>query len=271
MKFSVLMSVYSKEDPQFLLEAIKSTINQSLKPDEIVIIQDGVLTSELNKVLEEFQNSYPGIIKLIQLETNMGLGKALEIGVEKCTFDLIARMDTDDISHPNRFEKQVNFMVNHPDVQVLGSWIGEFEHNPDEINSIRKVPTTYEEVVQYAKKRNPLNHMTVMYRKSAVLEAGNYKPFLWNEDYYLWVRMLNRNAKIVNMPEILVFARAGSDMFKRRGGFKYLVKDVELQQEFLKMNFIDKKQFITNIFLRGSVRILPNFVRGFVYKSFLRK
>ncbi|MEH7354720.1 glycosyltransferase [Neobacillus drentensis] len=270
MNFSVLMSVYFKESSEFLKESIDSLLNQTLKPNEIVIVFDGKLTDELYSLLDEYKNTEPDLFKYVQLEKNMGLGKALEIGITKCSYDLIARMDSDDICHPERFEKQINFMKNNLDVKVLGTWIAEFEDDPEKIESIRKVPAKYEEIKEYAKKRCPLNHMTVVYWRDAVLKAGSYQTLMWNEDYFLWGRMLNNNIKIMNLPEVLVYARAGAEMFNRRGGLKYFTKEVELQKEFLKMNFIDKPTFINNVITRGAVRILPNSIRGFIYKNLLR-
>lgn len=270
MNFSVLMSVYFKERPEFLKESIDSLLRQTLMPNEIVIVFDGKLTDELYALLDEYNKAFPDLFNYVQLEQNMGLGKALEIGITKCSYDLIARMDSDDICHPERFEKQINFMKNNPDVKVLGSWIAEFENTPEKIESIRKVPARYEEIKVYAKTRCPLNHMTVVYWKEAVLKAGSYQTLMWNEDYYLWGRMLNNKIKIMNLPEVLVYARAGADMFNRRGGLKYFRKEVELQKEFLKMNFIDKKTYLKNVITRGTVRVLPNSFRGFIYKKLLR-
>lgn len=270
MNFSVLMSVYFKEKPEFLKESIESLIHQTLKPSEIVIVFDGKLTDQLYSLLDNYKKAFPNLFKYVQLEQNMGLGKALEIGVTECSYGLIARMDSDDICHPERFEKQVNFLKSNPDVKVLGSWIGEFEEDPGKIESVRKVPATYEEIKEYAKTRCPLNHMTVVYWKDAVLKAGSYQTLMWNEDYYLWGRMLNNNIKIMNIPEVLVYARAGADMFSRRGGLKYFKNEVELQKKFLNMHFIDKQTFIINIITRGTVRILPNALRGFIYKNLLR-
>lgn len=271
MNFSVLMSVYFKENPEFFAKALESTINQTLKPNEIVIVLDGKLTDELYAVIDKFKTEYPGLINTVQLEQNVGLGKALEIGITQCKYDLIARMDSDDICLPERFEKQINFMIDNPDVKVLGSWIGEFEHDPAVIESIRKVPVQYDEVLKYAKTRCPLNHMTVVYWKDCVIEAGNYQTLLMNEDYYLWVRMLNKGFKMMNIPEILVYARAGSSMFKRRGGTQYIKSEWQLQKTFLEMNFIDPKIFLFNIVSRGFVRLLPNSIRGLIYKKVLRK
>ncbi|MEH7095083.1 glycosyltransferase [Neobacillus vireti] len=271
MNFSVLMSVYFKEKPEYLRESIESMLRQTLRPTEILIVFDGKLTDELYQLLNEYKKADPDLFKYVELEQNMGLGKALEIGIKECSYDLIARMDSDDICHPQRFEKQINFMKNNPDVQVLGSWIGEFEEDVEKIESIRKVPASYEEILQYAKTRCPLNHMTVVYWRDAVLKAGSYQTLMWNEDYYLWGRMLNSHIKIMNIPEILVYARAGADMFNRRGGLKYFKNEMVLQKEFLKMNFIDRQTFIKNVITRGAVRILPNSLRGFVYKSLLRR
>ncbi|MFD2803316.1 glycosyltransferase [Litchfieldia salsa] len=265
------MSVYYKESPKFLLESIKSIINQTLLPNEIVIVQDGELTTELTEILGKYERNYPNLFKFIKLDQNVGLGPALAIGINECNNHIIARMDSDDICHPERFERQINYLNENPSIDVVGSWIGEFDQDYTEVTNVRKVPLSYQDVLNFAKTRNPLNHMTVVFRKKAVLDAGNYKPFLWNEDYYLWVRMLNQNYKIVNLGEILVYARTGSEMYKRRGGIQYLLKDISLQKEFLRMNFINRTTFYKNIIIRCFVRLLPNSLRGFVYKTLLRK
>ena len=261
MNFSVLMSVYFKEQVSYLKESIDSLLKQTLKPSEIVIIFDGPLTKELYALLDKYKNDYPEIFKYVQLEKNVGLGKALEIGVNECSYELIARMDSDDICHPERFEKQITFLKNNPDIKVLGSWIAEFEASPEKLESIRKVPVNFEEIKEYAKTRNPLNHMTVVYWRDAVLDAGNYQTLLWNEDYYLWARILNKNMKIMNLPEVLIYARAGADMFGRRGGVKYFKREIELQSKFLEMNFINRKTFLKNVMIRGLVRVIPNSVK----------
>ena len=182
LNFSVLMSIYYKENPQFFRTALDSVINQTLQPDEIVIVEDGELTDELYKVIETYKNKYPQVFKIVQLETNQGLGKALQIGVGNCSYDLIARMDSDDIALPERFEKQINFMREHPDIDVLGSSISEFEGNPENITSYRKLPTEHKDIYKFGQFRCPVNHMTIMYKKKAVLEAGNYQTFKNIED-----------------------------------------------------------------------------------------
>lgn len=270
MDFSVLMSVYHKENPDFLTAAINSVISQTLKPKEIVVVKDGLLTNELDRVIDGFIDSYSHLFKIISLEKNRGLGEALKIGVENCSYDLIARMDSDDISHPERFEKQIPFMNTNPEIDVLGSWILEFDEHSNSEQFIRKVPLHTNEILLYSKRRNPLNHMTVVFRKKAVLKAGNYQPLLWNEDYYLWVRIINQGSKIQNLEETLVYVRAGDELFKRRGGLKYIKNEFILQREFLKMKFITPIEFCSNMIKRTMVRVVPTYLRKLIYKRFLR-
>jgi glycosyltransferase involved in cell wall biosynthesis len=264
------MSVYHKENPDFLTTAINSVISQTLKPKEIVVVKDGLLTNELDRVIEGFIDSYPQLFKIISLKKNNGLGTALQVGVENCSYDLIARMDTDDISHSERFEKQISYMYTNPEIDVLGSWILEFDDHSNCERYVRKVPLHTKEILLYSKHRNPLNHMTVVFRKKAVLKAGNYQPLLWNEDYYLWVRIINQGSKIQNLEDTLVYVRAGDELYKRRGGLKYIKNEFILQREFLKMDFITPKQFCSNMIKRAMVRIVPTYLRKIIYKKLLR-
>ncbi|MBN3554145.1 glycosyltransferase [Fictibacillus nanhaiensis] len=270
MNYSVLMSVYAREKPKYLQEAIESVLHQTLAPSEFIIIKDGPLTKELNRVLESYTASYPELVKVISLRENMGLGEALRIGVKHCKYEVIGRMDSDDICHQDRFKKQISYLMEHPDVDVIGSWIQEFDENGDQSTYIRKVPSSADRIKIYSKKRNPLNHMTVVFRKQSILRVGSYQSFLWNEDYYLWVRLLNRGFKLENLEEVLVFARAGETMFQRRGGIKYVLNEVKLQREFYNMKFISNSEFITNVVTRTLVRVVPNALRSFIYRKFLR-
>lgn len=270
MDFSVLMSVYDKENPAFLHAAIHSVITQTLQPKEIVIVKDGHLTNELDTVIEVFRDSYPHLFKIIALEKRKGLGTALQVGVENCSYDLIARMDSDDLSQPERFEKQIPYMYAHKEIDVLGSWILEFDAHSNREKYIRKVPLQTKDIVLYCKTRNPLNHMTVVFRKMVVLKAGNYQPLLWNEDYYLWARIIHRGFKIKNLEDILVYVRAGDELFRRRGGLSYIKNDFILQREFLKMDFITPIQFCLNLIRRTIVRVAPAYLRKVFYKRFLR-
>lgn len=271
LKFSVLLSVYEKENPIYLSLALNSIMMQTLKPNEIVIVKDENLTVDLDRCIDEFQKQYPTIVKIVSFKINRGLGLALRDGVLECTNEYIARMDTDDIAVATRFEVQLKYLEKHPDISLLGSWIKEFSTDVNNCDSITQLPCSYKDIKKFAEKRNPFRHMTVIFKKSSVLSSGNYREFLWFEDYDLWVRMLLNGYKAENLPEFLVNVRATEDMFSRRGGWLYLKQEIKFQLNLLKIHFIDRKIFALNVFLRSFVRILPNNLRIVLYKEFLRK
>lgn len=263
------MSVYYKEKPIFFKQSLDSIINQTVKPDEIVLVKDGELSKELEVIIERYVIDYPLLFNIIAFKKNQGLGIALREGVNACSYDIIARMDTDDIAMPTRFEKQLSVLKQSPQIDMVGSFISEFDHTIEDITSIKKVPIHNDEIKKYAKRRNPFNHMTVMFRKNAVVKAGNYCPFPLNEDYYLWARMILQNSKMLNIDESLVYARAGDSMFKRRGGINYFYTDIKLQKEYFKLGFINFFEFIRNIILRFPIRLFPNSFRKWVYIKLL--
>ena len=270
-KFSVLMSVYEKEKPQFLKTALESIINQTLKPNEIVLIKDGMLTNELDDVIYTFAQKYNKLFKIISLRNNVGLGEALNIGIQNCSNEIIARMDTDDIARKDRFEKQIFFLQKHPDIDIVGSWISEFEGDPENLISYRKVPTSHKEIYAFGQFRSPLNHMTVMFKKEAVLGAGSYQTFKSIEDYWLWARMLKQGYKFANIPDCLVNVRAGNEMLKRRANLRYFFNsELPLHTQLYKIGYISYKQYLKNIFSKFLLRALPYKVMGRVYKIFLR-
>ncbi|MDN0071267.1 glycosyltransferase [Bacteroides caecigallinarum] len=268
MFFSVILSLYYKEQPSYLIQSLESILSQTLQPNEIILVKDGPLTSELDSVVDDYENRYP-IIKVIPLEKNIGLGKALNEGLKHCSYDLVARMDTDDIAYPARFEKQVKFMSEHPEIDACSSWIDEFIDSKDNIISTKKLPETNEEIKKYAKHRCPLNHPAVMFRKNAVMAVNGYSGF--PEDYCLWVKMIMNGSKMYNLQESLLYFRYSPDMIKRRGGWKYAKDDFKSQRQFYKMGFIGLGTLIYNIAIRVTVRMIPNGLRDFVYKKFLRK
>ena len=270
-KVSVLMSVYFKEKPEYVDACLESMHQQTYLPDEIVLIKDGPLTEELDQVISNYETKYPHIYKVIPLEKNVGLGVALALGVEACTHPLIARMDTDDIALPERLEKQRNYFIEQPETAIVGSDIIEFEGSIDNQIAKRIVPHQHEEIYQFAKRRNPFNHMTVMYRKDAVLAAGNYQPLNGYEDYYLWVRMLADNAKAYNFNEILVYARGGTDMYERRGGWKYFKDGLAAQKKIYKVGLSSPVDFVIRIGAQTIVNLVPNQVRSNIYSKVLRK
>jgi glycosyltransferase involved in cell wall biosynthesis len=266
MKFSVLMSIYHKEKSEYFNRAMQSIWDeQTIRPNEIVLVQDGKLTDELYKSIEYWQVKIGGALKTVSLDRNLGLGDALNIGLEKCSYELVARMDTDDVCNKKRFEKQLKVFQDF-DVDVCSSWVSEFDINERNIISYRKIPEGHSEIIKLSKVRCPVNHPATMYKKSAVQDVESYKKMLWFEDYYLWARMILNGAKFFNIQEPLVNMRAGYSMLGRRGGVGYAISEIKLQYKFLKMGFISNFIFVKNILIRTPVRLLPNVVRSFIYK-----
>ena len=269
-EYSVLMSVYSRESPDFLSWALDSIHAQTCPPNEIVLLKDGPLTAELDALIKANQLRPGPRLVVIGLERNVGLGTALQVGLEACAFPIVARMDSDDIAASTRCEKQLKFLETHPDVDAVGTWISEFQGNEDKIYARRVLPTSHEDITKFAKKRNPLNHMTVMLRKQSVLAAGGYRSFTGFEDYYLWVRMLVKGAKFANLPEFLVNARGGQSQLRRRGGLAYAICELKLQREMLRLGFINILEFARNVSLRFITRISPTALRKWIYRGIRR-
>jgi len=268
-KFSVLMSLYIKEKPQYVEECFQSLLRQTVKADEWLVVEDGPLTPELYAVLDKYQQEYPGLIKRLPFAENRGLGLALQSGVPACTYDLIARMDTDDICREDRFEKQLAEFEKDPDLDIIGSNIDEFEDTPDIIVANRTVPLTDAEIKKYQKKRDGFNHMTVMYKKKAVLDAGNYQSCPLMEDTYLWVRMMKNGVKCKNIGEPLVFARIGKDMFNRRGGWAYFKKYKAAFKKVYETGYISWFDYASVIIIQFCVALVPQKLRGWIFKKML--
>lgn len=271
--FSVCTSVYRNDKPDFVRVALDSMlVNQSVKPSEIVLVQDGPVPNELASLLQEYEDKYPSVMHIIRLEKNGGLGNALKLGVENAQYGICARMDSDDICLPDRFEKQLVYLDAHPEVDIVGGQMTEFIDAPDNIIGRRDVPLTNEEIYEYMKSRCALNHVTVMFRKEAVLKAGNYQDWFWNEDYYLWVRMMKAGCKFANIPDVAVNVRSGADQYARRGGKKYFDSEIGIKKLMLNEGMISKTQFAINYVERFIIQLLlPNSVRGWVFRTFARK
>lgn len=272
-RFSVLISVYYKEIPRYLDRALQSiTDDQVLKPNEIVLVKDGPLTKELDEVIEKYQKRYPNLFKIVALKKNYGLGKALNIGLKNCSYELVARMDGDDISKPERFKKQIDIFKENPDLDILGSWIDEFIEKDGEIKirSIRKVPETNEEIYQKLKSICAFNHPTVMYRKTKIIEVGSYSQEFALEDYYLWIRLAISGANMYNLQESLLEFRITEGTSKRRGGLKLLKSDVKFQKKLYGLDFINKRELLLNLIKYFVYRLLPNDLRGKIQKIYCR-
>ena len=270
MEFSVLLSVYQKENPIYFKKALESIWDmQTLRPSEIVVVEDGPLTKELYEVLEGFSETC-GYLVRCPIEKNVQLGRALAYGVTQCKYELIARMDADDIAMPNRFEKQCAYMETHPTTMVLGSWIEEFD-DIQNYKAVKKMPEYMTEIQEYAKYRNPLNHMTVMFRKQAILEAGNYEHYPMLEDYHLWVRVLAKKMEMHNLPEVLVRMRVDNATYHRRGGTEYFKRYRCLREMQLNLGLLTKREFYKSIVLTwGMTSESVTGIRKFLYHKILR-
>jgi len=266
--FSVLLSIYYKEHKDWFYACIESIFNQTVVPNEVVLVKDGPLTDDLDEAINFCCSNHPEI-KIVALEKNGGLGNALNIGIRHCSNELVARMDTDDICKPDRFEKQLKVFEQHPEYDAISCWIDEFIDSKDNVVSIKKLPETPKEIFDYGKKRSPLNHPAVMYKKSKVIEAGGYQSF--PEDLYLWVNMLMNGCKFYNIQESLLWFRSSKDVYKRRGGWKYAKLDLKAQWHLYKIGYIGVALLIYNCLVRTTVRLLPNSLRAWFYSTFLRK
>jgi glycosyltransferase involved in cell wall biosynthesis len=266
MNFSVLLSIYHKEKAEYFNRAMQSIWDeQTVKPNEIVLVQDGKLTDELYDAIKQWQEKLGDIFKTIPLKQNVGLGDALNIGLQNCSYEIVARMDTDDIARNDRFEKQLKIFENS-DIDICSSWVSEFDSDEKEIVSYRKLPQNHKEIVDFAKKRCPINHPAVIYKKSVVQKAGGYKKMMWFEDYYLWVRTIVKDATFYNIQEPLVNMRAGYGQLERRSGLKYAMSEVILQKEFLNLGFINYFEFMRNVTIRFIARIVPKSLIKQIYK-----
>ncbi|URL02754.1 glycosyltransferase [Avibacterium sp. 20-126] len=267
MKFSVLMSLYIKENPQYLRECLESLRAQTLPADEIVLVFDGAVTPELESAVQKFVNFLP--LKLVKLPVNQGLGKALNEGLRHCTNEWVLRMDTDDICDPQRFEKQINFIKQHPETIIFGGQIAEFGTDIQDIVSYRNVPTEAKEIVDFTKMRSPFNHMTVAYQKAAVLAEGGYQDI--QEDYYLWINLVAKYPQnVANLPDILVYARVGNGMVSRRRGLAQAKCEWNLFKLKRKVQLQSLISGFIVFLLRVLPRLLPVSLLKLVYK-FLRK
>ncbi len=269
--YSVLMAVYVKERPEYFRLAIQSMLDQTVAPRDFVIVCDGPLTRELDDVIAEFADTYPEMFRVIRMDQNRGLGNALNAGLESCRYDLVARMDSDDISLPYRCECQLEMFRKDPQLALCSGDIAEFASDPDDIEGIRHVPKTHGEILKYARRRNPVNHMAVMYRRSAVKDAGGYIEVKLAEDYYLWVRMLQKGYRAANADRVLVKARAGDGLYARRGGLGYVRSVCRLQGLFLETRFITYPEYVRNCVERVLGGLLPSWIRKWLYRKYLRR
>lgn len=270
-KYSVLMSLYIQENAEYLEQSIKSMIEQSYMPDEIVIVKDGMLTKELEMVLKKYELAYPKIIKIVGYQENRGLGQALNYGLQCCKNELVARMDTDDISKVDRCEKQVKAFEMHPEYAIIGSAIDEFENNILNITGRRVVPTMPEQIYEFAKRRSAFNHPAVMYKKSQVMKFGGYSNYRRNQDVDLFGRMIFGGCKAANFEESLLWFRSDKNLLKRRKSWENTKSYIDVIKNFYKMGYSSLKDVCVITCAQVTMYLAPLEVQKWLYKMFLRK
>ena len=269
--FSVCMSVYKNDDPTDFTEAVFSVFKQSCPPDEIVLVIDGPIPQPLMEAIKKLQKVIP-ILKVIPLAQNMGHAVARQTGLEAAKNDLCAVMDADDLSVPNRFEKQLKVFEEHPEVSVVGGIINEFIQTTENVVGTRMVPENDADIKEYLRSRCPMNLVTVMLKKSDVMKVGGYQDWNCEEDYYLWIRLTLAGYKFYNIQDNLVNVRVGEEMYQRRGGKKYFDSEVRLQKYMLNHNLISFQNYLYNVLVRFIVQVaLPNKLRGWVFQTYARK
>ena len=272
MKFSVLSSLYYKEQPIYFDSCLESIWDQqTLKPAEIVLVLDGPIGEGLTKSVEYWQLKLDNVLKIVTLAENVGLGKALNEGLKHCSNEWVFRMDTDDICKADRFEKQIQFIKENPDVVLFGGQILEFDQTPNDSTAIKSVPTTHADIKKFAQKRCPFNHMTVAYKRTVIQELGGYQHHLFMEDYNLWLRVIGAGHKVANLREVILYARVGNGMHARRKGYEYIKSEKQLLN--LKKELKIQNPIHGNILflIRSAFRLMPSSLLGKIYNTFLRK
>ncbi len=268
--FSVSISVYKGDNPCFFEQALDSIFNQTILPDEVILVVDGPVSEDTKKVIKIFNETFD-ILKVVWLKENVGHGEARRIGLENCSHNIVALMDSDDICVENRFEKQLACFEQDKQLSIVGGQIDEFEGCITNIVAKRLVPLEDKEIKEYLKKRCPMNQMTVMFNKKHVLDAGGYLDWFCNEDYYLWIRMFLNNAKFKNLPDVLVKARVNLALYGRRGGWKYFRSEAKLQKYMKKNNIISMYRYLINVSIRFVIQVLmTNNIRKIVFLKLLR-
>lgn len=266
------MSVYAGEKAMYFKQSITSMLEQTIKPDQFVIVCDGYLPSDLEDVIQSFCRSFPELFRLVRLDQNHGLGVALNHGLSACSNEWIVRMDSDDISKPNRCQLQLSFAMQN-NLDLCSGQLEEFEeiNGKMQITCKRSLPCTHREILFFAQKRNPMNHPCVVYRKSIVEKVGGYRQMPYFEDYDLWIRILLNGGRSGNLPQSILYMRAGKNMYKRRTGWKYCRYMYAFWKEAYNLGFCTRMRYVRNVVCRGVICILPNALVRYIYLNRLRE
>lgn len=269
INFSVLMSLYAKEKPEHLAQCLLSLTEQILSADEIVLVFDGEIGDELRQVVHDFSDKLP--LNIVKLSKNVGLGKALNAGLQQCRHEWVFRMDTDDICVRERFQKQMDFIQKNSDIVLFGGQVLEFDENQEQADTLKSVPVENYQIKQFSQKRNPFNHMTVAYKKDIILKLGGYQHHLFMEDYNLWLRVIGAGYKVANLSDVLVYARVGNGMHARRRGWQYIQSEKQLLDLKLKLKIQPIIPAVMLFLARSFTRLLPAFLLQIIYNFLLRK
>lgn len=264
---SVLITVYEKEDAAHFLESLQSICAQTLPADEVVLVKDGELNESLEGVISAFLGKLP--VRVVAIP-KLGRCEALKMGVEACQGEFIAIMDSDDVCLPNRLSTQVHTLQFHPEVDVLGAAIAEFAADPMQPHSVRRLPREHKQISNYAKRRNPINQVSVMFRRDAVLRAGNYQHAPGFEDWHLWNRMIHAGSRFMNLDEVLVLVRVGNGMFRRRSGLEYVQQEIAFHWDMYRSKCLSFGELLRSLIVRIPVRFAPEFVLRTLYVKALR-
>lgn len=265
--YSVLMTVYKKDNPQYARTSIDSLLNQSVKTNDFVVVCDGELTDELNEMLAEYEKQHIGLFNIVRLPKNVGLGAALRHGVPLCKNEIVARMDDDDIARSIRCEMEISYLDTHQDVALVGANVSEFDDDPDKPIRIKTVPVGSENIVKFSKRRNPFCHSTVMFRKQAVLQSGNYSTMRTNQDVDLWIRMLNNGCICENIDEVLVDFRFDKNTLARRKEWKNSKLLIEVWKSFRKSGYCSCVDYICVKWVQIAMYIMPTKLLNWVYNN----
>jgi len=266
-EFSVLMSVYKNDDSACFKEALQSVFSQTLPPAQVVLVADGPLNEPLEQVVAQYKDA----LTIVRLKQNGGLGAALQAGLKECAYPLVARMDSDDISLPNRFELQIKAFEADKNLSIVGGVIREIDFKTKEQKALRVTPLKDKEIKRYLKTRCPFNHVTVMFKKQDILDCGGYLPLHLMEDYYLWARCAAAGKKMLNLPDILVNVRVDAKMYGRRGGYSYFKSNKAVYKKMLELGIVNRPLYLFNLTVRFCVQVmLPNTARQIFYGRVLR-
>ncbi len=267
--YTVLMAVYRGEKAAWFRESLQSMLDQTWPPDEFVLVCDGPLTTALEAVVDWFAETAASKLQLIRLDQQSGLGIAANMGLQSCSNEWVVRMDSDDLARPDRCQMQLRFAQENS-LDVTSAWVEEFSDQPDHVTGVRRLPELDTEIKNRARRRNPINHPCVAYRKSLVLETGGYRNLSGFEDYDLWARLILKDARFGNLPEILLAMRAGSGLYKRRGGLAYTRKMISFWREMIRIGFVGWPRGLANMTIRSIVSLMPNISRRAFYQTRLR-